>query len=316
VDWNDNSALDLLCGEFDGRIHLFLNVGTAQNPSLTDAGYVQVGGVDLTVGAYSMPFTCDWNDDSLFDLLVGDADGRVSLYLNDGIAGAPHFSKRQFVQEGSFDLTVSNSSAPIWTDLDQDTLPDLVIGDGMGRLRFYENLGVLGAPLFSRHEDLTVGGEPIMPDSYTRPFPIDWDNDGDVDVVTGHYGSTPVLYVNDPAPVVLPDFQFNFLGPLTVPSGGGSVSFQVSLRNPDTQPMSIDVYTTCLVTRLTGSLTFVGPILNYQKIVLASGQTITHTFEQPVPAAAPRAYYDYVVNVGDSTEWIVKRSETFYFMKR
>lgn len=315
MDWNNDGALDLICGEYDGRVHLYLNVGTAQSPVLTDSGFVQVGGADLDVGSYSMPFSCDWNDDGLFDILVGDSDGRVSLSLNDGTAGAPHFSASQFVQNGGYDLRVSYNAAPAWTDLDADTLPDLVLGDGVGRLRYFRNQGAPGAPVFSGYEDLTVGGDAIEYESYTRPFPVDWDNDGDVDIVTGHDQSIPVLHCNDPAPVTLPGFILDFKGPYYLPGTGGTISYDVTLTNPGAQSLTFDFYTTCRVSLFSGPIRFVGPIVNVRNITLTPGQTVKRTLYQPVPAAAPAGIYAYTVLVGDSAEWIVMRTGLCDFLK-
>ncbi len=315
MDWNNDGLTDLICGEYDGTVHLFLNVGSAQNPVLTNAGRVQVGVSNIDVGSYSMPFTGDWNADGLFDLFVGDANGKVPLYLNDGTAGAPHFSTKQFVKDGGVDMNVGYNAAPVWADLDGDTLPDMILGEGPGKIRFFENQGVSGAPLFSGSEELTVGGEAIELYAYSRPFLVDWDNDGDLDIVTGQYSSIPVLYRNDPTPVVLPGFNLIFHGPMYVPSTGGTISFEVGIQNGDTQPMTFDFFTTCMVGTFAGSSIFLNPVLNYRNITLNPGQTVRHTFSQPVPAAAPSGSYDYTVYVGDSIDWIILRTDSFYFYK-
>jgi hypothetical protein len=47
------------------------------------------------------PELVDWNNDGLMDLLVGEADGRIALFLNQGTRGHPVFSEYRY-------LTLSN----------------------------------------------------------------------------------------------------------------------------------------------------------------------------------------------------------------
>ncbi len=315
MDWDNDGDLDLIVGEYLGRIHLYLNVGTAQNPDLTHAGFVQMGSSNLDVGGYSMPFTCDWDNDGLFDLLIGEHQGRVSLYLNDGTASAPHFSARNYVMDGGSNLDVGFMSAVTWTDLDNDTLPDLVLGNDEGALYFFKNQGAPGAPVFSGSEHLTVGGDPIDLVCYSRPFPVDWDNDGDVDIVTGHYLSVPILYRNDPAPVALPGFSLIYTGPEQIPSSGATVSYRVAVQNNEAYPITIDLFSYCRVLG-SGLLPFwYGPILNYQSVTLQPGQLGTRTFSLPIPGYAPQGWYDYTVHVSDSPGWVLTRFDSFHIFK-
>ena len=50
VDWDGDGDLDLLVAQFtEGKIGLFLNVGTALNPVFTFDGYLQDTGGDITL---------------------------------------------------------------------------------------------------------------------------------------------------------------------------------------------------------------------------------------------------------------------------
>ena len=49
VDWNNDGKQDLLVGQFtSGKVVLYLNQGTSNNPVFSGGTYVQAGGVDIT----------------------------------------------------------------------------------------------------------------------------------------------------------------------------------------------------------------------------------------------------------------------------
>lgn len=71
---------------------------------------VESSGLPITVEAYSVPSLVDWNDDGLPDLLVGEGgglfQGRVRVFLNEGVAGSPVFGDPFHVLSEGQDLTV------------------------------------------------------------------------------------------------------------------------------------------------------------------------------------------------------------------
>ena len=81
VDWNDNSKKDLICGSIDGKVYRVLNYGTDNAPLFYKPTAVTVDGEVIDVGAHSAPVVCDWNNDGIKDLLVGNEEGQIMLYL-------------------------------------------------------------------------------------------------------------------------------------------------------------------------------------------------------------------------------------------
>lgn len=88
-DFDGDGNKDLLSGNTDGELLLYANLGTNSEPRFADGLFVEAGGVkiDLPGAARSRPFSCDWDEDSLTDLLVGAGDGWVLLYRGVTIAG-------------------------------------------------------------------------------------------------------------------------------------------------------------------------------------------------------------------------------------
>ncbi|HAW49346.1 TPA: hypothetical protein DCX16_00105, partial [bacterium] len=84
------------------------------------------------------------------------------------------------------DIDVGASSAPFFSDFDEDGARDLLVGDSFGRILFFKNLGCDDNPYFNRV------GENIIVDSITLdvgenavPYFIDWDGDGIKDFIVG-----------------------------------------------------------------------------------------------------------------------------------
>jgi len=53
-DFNNDGLMDVIAGEYNGKVHLYLNSGNPSDPDLTNAGYLQVKGVDISVDYYSL----------------------------------------------------------------------------------------------------------------------------------------------------------------------------------------------------------------------------------------------------------------------
>ena len=81
---------DMLIGDTDGLIHLFSNSAGPGNPcsfSLTTPGFQ---GIDVA-GQYAAPFLFDVDNDQLLDLIIGERNGNLNFYSNQGTANAPQF---------------------------------------------------------------------------------------------------------------------------------------------------------------------------------------------------------------------------------
>ncbi|UCD52117.1 MAG: hypothetical protein JSW27_05655, partial [Phycisphaerales bacterium] len=188
---------DLLIGQADGTIKIFLNIGADSNP-VFDAGQlvmVSSPGVPLDAGARATPAFLDWDNDFKTDLVIGGYDGKIRLYLNCGCGGAipPHFYTSSPsgipVQADGSDLVVpSVRSSPVIMDLDGDGRKDILTGNTNGQLLFYSNVGTDAAPAFSGYSLVESDGVPIdLPDSpRSRPDVCYWTGDGHFGPIDGY----------------------------------------------------------------------------------------------------------------------------------
>jgi hypothetical protein len=147
----------------------------------------------------------DWDGDGLFDLIVGCARGGIVAYPNRGRPGKPRFPFSQLVKtDDGMPLDVGWSAAPKVVDWDGDGANDLVVGAEWNRVVWYRNTGTNATPIlhyegFIRTEDgkpLFLPWEPspetekyfkYTRDYYPVPEAVDWDGDGDLDLLAGGY---------------------------------------------------------------------------------------------------------------------------------
>ena len=134
VNLDSDFDLDLFIGQFDGKISFYRNDGTPQEPSWT---LVSENYNSIDVDEYSVPTFADLDFDGDFDLLIGNGEGRILFYRNEGTPQADSFA---LVTDYYDSIDVGDLSAPVLWDVDADGDPDLFIGEAEGGLHFYKNL--------------------------------------------------------------------------------------------------------------------------------------------------------------------------------
>jgi hypothetical protein len=201
VYWDGDLRKDLLVGLADGKLRLFLNVATDEDPEFDAGTLLQVGQVgnqiDIDVGSRATPTVVDWNNDGNKDLVVGAASGRVTVFVNEGPDSLPYFRVPQYAMLGDAPLTVpSGRSSPHVMDLDHDGRKDLLAGNSEGQVLFYGNTGTDEDPRFSGYMLVESDGVPIDLEGAprSRPFVCDWTGDGEPDALIGAADGLVRLY--------------------------------------------------------------------------------------------------------------------------
>ncbi|MHC4479299.1 MAG: FG-GAP-like repeat-containing protein [Planctomycetota bacterium] len=132
---------------------------------------------------YCSPFLYDMEGDGDLDLILGCGDGTVELYINDGFPETEHW----ILDEDYFDgLTFDYAVIPTMGDFDGDDSLELVLGfrdwiDPADSLRVYRNRGTQQEPQW--HE--LTGFFNFSTTGYTDQEFVDWDSDGDFDLMLG-----------------------------------------------------------------------------------------------------------------------------------
>jgi hypothetical protein len=194
---------DLVTGDCNGYLTLFLETGAG----LHRVGHITRDSsgipVEIRLNENSFPFIHDWNEDGRKDLVLGESHynipdtGNVRIYLNEGTNAQPLFGRFSFLQAGG-QLLFHPRANPTVYDLDLDSLKDLVLGNDNGYVYFYKNVGTNAAPVFNaEYETLqTQSAEFIDALTESRLRMLDWNGDGDLDLLLGGQDGYVWVYEN------------------------------------------------------------------------------------------------------------------------
>ena len=200
VDIDNDGDLDLfVANQYDmsespwvGKIHFFRNIGTNNDPVYYEE---QTSLLNQNMGQMLAPEFGDLDGDGDQDLLVGDFNGFIKYYENNGSIDDISFTYLENI--GNIDL--SGNSNPSLGDLDGDGDLDLLIGQLNGSLVFYRNVG----SQIEYDFQLDIFDE-IAVSNNSSPELVDKDNDGDLDLILGS-GSEGIKYFWNSSEI---DFSF------------------------------------------------------------------------------------------------------------
>lgn len=160
------------------------------------------------------PTAVDLDGDGRFDLVVESSTGERRVFLNTGAVGNPQFAevawnpawltaltgaKVTSIAELNIDTPVLDATGYARADVDKDGVPDLLVSDKDGRVWFYKGIGTQGATEATEYvlQNKVWGGSF---DGFAKDLTIsavDWDDDGDVDLVCGT-SDGKLMLLNDP----------------------------------------------------------------------------------------------------------------------
>jgi hypothetical protein len=174
ADLNGDGAFDLVFGTAAGPLQYFLNTGTGLNPAWQQNNSLFGGVID--VGGASSPCFYDFDGDGDLDLISGTQLGYIKYYENTGGVHAPAWA-----EDSGYFASIDHSiyAAVTIGDVNDDNLPDAIIGDLNGGLYFHRNTG------FGFQEETGVL-PPIALGGWSVPRLLDMDGDGDLDLAAGN----------------------------------------------------------------------------------------------------------------------------------
>jgi len=152
VDWDSDSMTDLVVGAKDGLIHIYLNCGCtwpvpAFYYSVPMGDFAKEDDQDLVVpSARSSPVVLDLDGDGKKDLLTGNTEGELLLYINVGTDAEPKFSGCLRVESDGVPINLAGTprSRPFVCDWTGDGYLDVLVGAGDGKVHLYQSIGQVG----------------------------------------------------------------------------------------------------------------------------------------------------------------------------
>lgn len=144
-DIDDDGDIDMIVGDYDGKLHLFTNSSgnlTTMLLSLTTPQLEDDNSVAIDIGYSSKPQLFDIDGDNDLDLIIGEENGNLNFYENMGSSSSYSF-RLQTETLGNVDVsewwtTVGNSSPTLFTDSNGET--QLFVGSANGQIHHYNNI--------------------------------------------------------------------------------------------------------------------------------------------------------------------------------
>jgi hypothetical protein len=116
----------------------------------------------------------------------GPLHGYVYLIRNRGTSGEPEYDEPVQVVADGQPVDVFGMPSPNFADFDGDGDLDLLCGEFIDGFTYFENIGTRTAPKYAAGRKLLLDGQSLTMDlCMIVPVAIDWDGDGDVDLIVG-----------------------------------------------------------------------------------------------------------------------------------
>jgi hypothetical protein len=162
ADINGDGLLDLVVGNYGNFIEpgvypsglfYFENNGSFAKPSfiLKDSNFLSLNRFNSISRDFS-PVFADMDGDGDEDVLIGDESGQ--LFYGENMAGKGKPLKiDQFVYP-YMDIDVGLYATPFVFDVNNDGLPDLLVGERSGNINYFQNIGSKSRPFFDANADI------------------------------------------------------------------------------------------------------------------------------------------------------------------
>jgi hypothetical protein len=180
---------------------------------------------------YSRPFMVDWNFDGTIDLLVSDNNGVV--YLVQG--GVPPSYQGVLLDTAAIFGFSAREANVFAVDWDNDADFDLLIGTRTNGVLLAINSGDHQTANFVNAGKIRVlGQDPLSFATSLTPAVIDWNDDGNKDLIIGSSSGIIGLYINsgtDEAPVFAAEAFVQADGELMIVPAGYAAPFVTDWNN-------------------------------------------------------------------------------------
>ena len=223
ADWDGDGKDDLLLGanrpktmgrgfgvnreEFEplaARVYWAKNLSAGNGPVFAEPVVLEADGKPIESFGFVYPIAHDLDGDKLPDLILGEHRPGIRVFRNVGERGKPRLAYAGLVeQEPGSPIATSLAFQVRAADLDSDGRRELVATSYFGSPSLMMHLK--RAETSQLHRSWTVDGflqmqadaeTALAGPGISTPEPVDWDGDGDTDLLLGGEPGTPMIAIN------------------------------------------------------------------------------------------------------------------------
>lgn len=319
IDWDNDGRIDLLTGVSDwrdygwddafssdgqwmrplihGYVYFHRNTGTNQNPVYNDPVPVEAGGRRIDLRGSPAPNPVDWFGRGKLDLIGGDFVDTITLFENIGRRDKPELAMGRRLEAAGrpirMDLCMIQPRVVDWFG---DGRWSLIVGEEDGRVAFFENTAPRGvAPQLEAARYFEQVDPDLKSGALSRPVPVDWDGDGDLDLIAGNSAGYVQYFENTgtkTAPVFV-DHGYLTAGGATLrimagPNGSiqGPVEEKWGYTNPWVADWDLDGKLDLLLNSIWGEVLWYRNVGTRRAPVLAAAARVEVEWPGPPPAPA------------------------------
>lgn len=191
--WDDafDSAGDWTHGPLHGFVYWIRNSGhdSAGSATYDPPVLVAAAGQPIDVYGWPSPNFADFDGDGDLDLICGEFLDKFTYFENVGTRSAPTYAAgRRLEHRGQLLAMDLQMIVPSAIDWDRDGDVDLIVGDEDGRVALVEHTGRVtgGLPDFLPPVYFQQQADRVACGALATPCSVDWDNDGDEDILCGN----------------------------------------------------------------------------------------------------------------------------------
>jgi FG-GAP-like repeat len=205
ADYDADGDLDMFIGDKGtntgslqrGGITLYKNTGSSTNPQFSFITDDYLGFRNFNNHSIR-PIFADINADGAADLVIvsGYGNRRTNMWFIFNNARPNTAFQLDTATATQFNYPAEVYDYPAFTDVNNDGLPDMLVGKYDGRLQYYVNSGTANNPAFSLVSNAAGG---IASNFYKQNLSIsiaDYDQDGSRDLITTDYSGVIRFYAN------------------------------------------------------------------------------------------------------------------------
>jgi hypothetical protein len=226
VDYDNDGDQDLVAGIDDwlaygwdnaydvngkwtnGPLHGYVYLIENQNGKYKNKGRIHAGGKVLDVYGPPSPNFADFDGDGDLDLICGEFVDKFTWFENTGTRSKPEYAEGKVLVNGAGIIKMDlEMIIPVAVDWNKDGHMDLIVGDEDGRIAYIKNSGKQknGMPVFNDPVYFQQKGGDVKSGALATPVSVDWDNDGDEDVITGNSAGY-ITFIENKGGGASPDF--------------------------------------------------------------------------------------------------------------